>query len=99
MAEELRKDPKGHKLGMGETYDEKTRCYRYSANDVTGKRIQLYSWTLTLKDKVPAGKKQKPGNSLREKEDNFISERLQAVDMSGGNIRFTHLIMHLPLYH
>lgn len=92
MAEEVRKDPKGRKLRTGETYDEKTGRYRYSANDVTGKRIQLYSWTLTAKDKVPTGKKQKPGNSLREKEDDFISQRLQAVDQSGGNMTLQMLM-------
>ena len=43
---------------------------------------------------MPTGKKQKPGNSLREKEDDFISQRLQAVDMSGGNMTLEMLMEH-----
>ena len=66
MADEVRKDPKGRKLRTGETYDEKTGRYRFSGMDASGKRVQLYSWTLTRNDAVPAGKKQKGGDSLRE---------------------------------
>lgn len=92
MATDVRKDPKGRKLRQGETYDAKTGRYRFSANDATGKRVQLYSWTLTKNDEIPHGKRQKSGESLREKEDIFISQRLQAVDVSGGNMTLESLM-------
>ena len=62
-----RKDPRGRNLKNGETFDDKTGRYRYSYIDNDGKRKQIYSWTLTKNDRIPAGKKQKSGESLREK--------------------------------
>lgn len=92
MADEVRKDPKGRKLKTGETYDEKTGRYRFSGMDASGKRVQLYSWTLTRNDAVPAGKKQKGGDSLREKEDRFIADKLNAIDTQGGNMSVLDLM-------
>lgn len=92
MAEDIRKDPKGRNLKTGETYDEKTGRYRFSYNDATGKRRQLYSWTLTKSDKVPAGKKQKPGESLREKEETAKVEIYHAIDSQGGNMTVYQLL-------
>jgi hypothetical protein len=65
---EVRIDPKGRKLEKNELYDAKTGRYRYQYTDAKGKRQQVYSWTLTPKDSVPKGRKQGPGESLREKE-------------------------------
>lgn len=94
MAEtkEIRKDPKGRNLRTGETYDEKTGRYRYSYQDATGKRRQIYSWTLTKTDKVPLGKNQKPGESLREKEDAARAEIVNAIDSKGGNMTVLQLL-------
>ena len=92
MVDEVRKDPKGRKLKTGETYDEKTGRYRFSGMDASGKRVQLYSWTLTRNDAVPAGKKQKGGDSLREKEDRFIADKLNAIDTQGGNMSVLDLM-------
>ncbi len=92
MAEEIRKDPKGRNLRTGETYDEKTGRYRYSYNDATGKRRQLYSWTLTKSDKIPQGKNQRPGESLREKEEAAKVEIYHAIDSQGGNMTVYQLL-------
>ncbi|MBE6838766.1 MAG: site-specific integrase [Ruminococcus sp.] len=62
-----RYDPKGRKLRSNEYYDTKTGRYRYIFKDESGKNCTLYSWTLTKSDIVPRGKKQKCGESLREK--------------------------------
>ena len=94
MAEtkKIRKDPKGRNLRTGETYDEKTGRYRYSYQDATGKRSQIYSWTLTKTDKIPLGKNQKPGESLREKEDAARAEIVNAIDSKGGNMTVLQLL-------
>lgn len=92
MSDEVRKDPKGRLLRNGETYDAKTGRYRYSYFDATGKRCQLYSWTLTKNDTVPAGKKQKYGESLREKETQAQAEVMNAVVTSGSNMTVMQLL-------
>lgn len=86
MADEIRKDPKGRKLKTGETYDEKSGRYRYSYMDLQGKRKQVYSWTLTKNDAVPIGKKQRSGESLREKEQKIEADLINHIDSSGGNM-------------
>ncbi|MCD7814579.1 MAG: integrase DNA-binding domain-containing protein [Lachnospiraceae bacterium] len=88
MTEEKRKDPKGRNLRAGESM--KGGRYRYSYIDATGKRIDLYSWTLTAKDPVPPGKKQKPGESLREKE--AQADRANQIDATGGNMTVYQLM-------
>lgn len=85
MAEE-RRDPKGRQLRNGETYDAKTGRYRYSYFDAKGKRCQVYSWTLTKNDLVPRGKKQKKGESLREKIDKVLADKANQIDTQGGNM-------------
>lgn len=92
MAEGVRKDPKGRILRNGETYDSKTGRYRYSYNDATGKRRQLYSWTLTSRDPIPPGKNQRYGESLREKEQAAQAEIVNAIDSSGGNMSVLQLM-------
>ena len=87
-----RKDPKGRNLRTGETYDEKTGRYRYSYQDPTGKRRQLYSWTLTRTDPIPAGKKQGPGDSLREKEEAARSEAAKGIDSQAGSMTVYQLL-------
>ena len=98
MANEVRKDPKGRNLRTGETYDEKTGRYRYSYQDSTGKRRQIYSWTLTKTDMVPTGKNQKPGESLREKEDAARSEIYHSIDSKGGNMTVYQLLERYAVF-
>lgn len=83
---EVRKDPKGRKLEKNELYDAKTGRYRYQYTDAKGKRQQIYSWTLTAKDPVPAGKNQKKGESLREKKARVIADVLNQMDTAKGNM-------------
>lgn len=92
MAEEKRKDNKGRILKTGETQDKKTGRYRYSYNNAKGERVELYSWTLTKNDLLPKGKKQKYGESLREKEDAAIAEMYNEIDSKGGNMTVYQLL-------
>ncbi|MCD8075727.1 MAG: site-specific integrase [Lachnospiraceae bacterium] len=92
MAEEKRKDPKGRNLRNGETYDAASGRYRYSYIDATGKRRQLYSLTLTAKDPIPPESKQKPGESLREKEVQAQADRANQIDATGGNMTVYQLM-------
>lgn len=85
MGNEVRKDPKGRKLKTGETYEEKTGRYRYQYTDGSGKRRSVYSWTLTAKDMIPRGVNQKPGESLRERENQINDELMNHIDTSAGN--------------
>lgn len=66
MAE--RYDSKGRKLKTGEYWDEKKGRYKYRYKDNDDKWCTIYSWTLTANDKIPVGKNQRSGESLREKE-------------------------------
>lgn len=91
-SKENRKDPKGRHLRNGETYDAKTGRYRYSYTDAYGKRKQVYSWTLTARDLVPRDKKQRKGESLREKEDAVNIAIANAIDSSGGNMSVYRLL-------
>ncbi len=81
-----RKDKRGRILQTGETYDAATGRYRYSAIDANGKRRQLYSWTLTANEKVPKGKRQPPGASLREKKAQFLADKANQMDAGGTNL-------------
>ena len=91
MADRL--DPKGRKLRNGETYDAKTGRYRYSYFDSKGKRCQIYSWTLTKNDIVPAGKNQmSKGESLREKEQMVQLDIANDIDSSKGNMTVYELM-------
>ena len=63
-----RYDKKGRKLQTGEMYDEKTGRYVYKYKDTDGVWRRLYLWTLTRNDRIPAGKSQHKGESLREKD-------------------------------
>ena len=83
---EVRIDPKGRKLEKNELYDAKTGRYRYQYTDAKGKRHQVYSWTLTAKDTVPKGKKQGPGESLREKIAKVKADKASQLDTTKGNM-------------
>ena len=84
MAE--RYDGKGRKLKTGEYFDEKTGRYKYRYKDTNGKLQTIYSWTLTHNDKIPSGKNQMSGESLREKEAQVQKDLLEEIDSSGGNM-------------
>lgn len=84
MAERL--DSKGRKLQTGEYWDEKTGRYKYRYKDVNDKWQTVYSWTLTHNDKVPLGKNQKRGESLREKKALIQKDLVEEIDSSGGNM-------------
>ena len=88
---EVRKDPKGRKLEKNELYDAKTGRYRYQYTDAKGNRQQIYSWTLTAKDTVPAGKRQKKGESLREKKAKVLAELVNQLDTTKGNMTVLEL--------
>ncbi len=77
---EKRRDNKGRVLFLGE-WQEPSGRYRYRYTDVLGKRKTIYSWRLTEADDVPAGHKMTL--SLREKEREVMSLRLQGVTGSG----------------
>ena len=85
MAEAIRKDEKGRTLRQGESVFPDGR-YRYSYTDTIGKRQSVYSWTLTKSDPIPAGKQQKPGESLREKEKKIRENLVNALNTTGGNM-------------
>lgn len=85
MAEQ-RLDGKGRKLQTGEYWDEKTGRYKYRYKDVNDKWQTVYSWTLTHNDKVPLGKNQKRGESLREKKALIQKDIVEEIDSSGGNM-------------
>lgn len=90
MAE--RYDGKGRKLKTGEYWDEKTGRYKYRYKDINGKLQTIYSWTLTHNDRVPAGKNQMSGESLREKEAQIQKDLLEEIDSSGGNMSLYSLM-------
>ena len=70
----------------------KSGRYRYSYTDASGKRRQIYSWTLTKNDKIPAGKNQKSSESLREKELAVQAEIANGIDSKGGNMTVMQLL-------
>ena len=90
MAERL--DSKGRKLRTGEYFDETTGRYKYRYKDVNNKWQAVYSWTLTHNDKVPLGKNQKRGDSLREKEALIQKDLVEEIDSSGGNMSVLSLM-------
>ena len=100
---ENRKDPKGRILKTGETYDAKTQRYRYSYWDINGERKQIYSWTLTKNDVIPRdenGKKrrQKSGESLREKEQKIQEDLANHINSQGGSMSVYDLMcLHIDL--
>ncbi len=77
METEVRKDHKGRKLRAGESYNAKTGKYRYTyTNPATNVRTSVYAWTLTPKDKLPAGKK----------ENHCVSVRMKSMEKSAINL-------------
>ena len=84
--DEKRRDPKGRILRTGESYDPVKQRYRYVYKNSQGKRRNIYSYTLTKNDSVPAGKKQDPGMSLREREQAVLQDVMEEIDSTGGNM-------------
>ena len=93
MAGKERLDPKGRKLRVGESFSYKRGklVYRFKVTEdhVT---TEFTSYTLTSKDPIPAGVRQHKGESLREKEDKYIYERMNALDHKGGSMTVLELM-------
>lgn len=90
MAE--RYDSKGRKLKTGESIEKGTGRYKYTYRDENNNRKVIYSWTLTANDKVPAGKNQRSGESLREKEARIQKDLIEGINSSGGNMSLYDLM-------
>lgn len=88
-----RYDKRGRKLQTGEMYDENTGRYTYKYKDTDGVWRRLYSWTLTRNDRIPAGKNQKSGESLREKEDALKKKLSENINNSKGNMSLYELMV------
>ena len=91
MANE-RLDSKGRKLRVGESIEKGTGRYKYTYRDENNNRKVVYSWTLTANDKVPAGKNQRSGESLREKEARIQKDLIEGINSSGGNMSLYDLM-------
>lgn len=87
-----RTDKKGRILQTGEYYDEKTGRYKYRYKDNEDKWQTIYSWTLTHNDRIPAGRNQKSGESLREKEAQVQKDLLEVLNSSKGNMKLVDLM-------
>lgn len=87
-----RTDKKGRTLQTGEYYDEKTGRYKYRYKDNEDKWQTIYSWTLTHNDRIPAGRNQKSGESLREKESQVQKDLLEGLNSSKGNMKLVDLM-------
>ena len=87
-----RYDGKKRKLQTGEYWDEKTGRYKYRYKDNSGKWCTIYSWTLTHNDRIPTGKNQKSGESLREKEAQVQKDLLEDINSSAGNMSLYDLM-------
>lgn len=72
-----RKDAKGRNLKDGEIQQADGR-YKFQYMDVNGTRRAVYSWRLLPTDRTPAGKRD--DLSLREKEDEIASDRMDGID-------------------
>lgn len=90
MADRL--DSKGRKLKTGESIEKGTGRYKYTYRDENNNRKVVYSWTLTANDKVPAGKNQRSGESLREKEAKIQKDLVEGINSSGGNMSLYDLM-------
>lgn len=84
MAE--RYDNKRRKLQTGEYYNERTGRYKYRYKDNDGQWRDIYSWTLTKNDRIPTGKTQKSGESLREKEAEVQKVLAEGINAGKGNM-------------
>ena len=93
MADKERRDPKGRKLYVGEScsYKRGKLVYRFKET-IDHKTVEFTSYTLTAKDRIPAGVKQKKGESLREKEDAYEISKQNAIDHKGGGMTVLELM-------
>lgn len=90
MADRL--DSKGRKLRVGESIEKSTGRYKYTYRDENNNRKVIYSWTLTANDKIPAGKNQRSGESLREKEAQVQKDLLEGINSTKGNMTLFDLM-------
>ena len=74
-----RKDSRGRNLKDGEIQLSDGR-YKYQYTDTNGERKAVYSWRLVPTDRTPPGKRD--GLSLREKEDEILTDRRDGIDGS-----------------
>ena len=86
---EVRRDNKGRKLFNGES-QRKDGKYEYKYQDAWGKRKTVYSWKLTLTDRVPAGKRD--DISLREKIKQIQKDLNSNITPDGGNFTVLELV-------
>ena len=86
---EVRRDNKGRKLFNGES-QRKDGKYEYKYHDAWGKRKTVYSWKLTLTDRVPAGKRD--DISLREKIKQIQKDLNSNITPDGGNFTVLELV-------
>ena len=84
-----KKDKKGRVLKEGEDQLKDGR-YRYRYTDTNGKRHAVYSWKLTITDRLPSGKRQ--CKSLREKEADLQKDLADGIDTYGAQITVNELI-------
>ena len=86
---EIRKDDKGRILHPGESQRKDGRyCYQYQ--DHFGKRRAVYSWRLTIHDRIVPGTKKEP--SLREKERQIQADLFDQIIPAGGNLSVVDLV-------
>lgn len=86
---DVRRDNKGRRLFNGES-QRKDGKYEYKYQDGWGKRKTVYSWKLTLADKVPAGKHD--DISLREKIKQIQKDLNSNITPDGGNFTVLELV-------
>lgn len=77
-------DNKKRKLRTGESQRKSDGRYRYTYVDNDGNTKDVYSWTLTHNDRIPAGKKY--DLSLREKEAEIQKKLAEGLNTSKGNM-------------
>lgn len=86
---EQRKDNKGRLLRPGESQRKDGRyCYQYV--DTFGERRSVYSWRLTLHDRIIPGKKKEP--CLREKERQIQADLFNQITPAGANLKVIDLV-------
>lgn len=84
-----RKDNKGRILRAGESQRKDGRyCYQYT--DAFGERRSVYSWRLTIHDRIVEGRAKEP--SLREKERQIQADIFDKITPAGANIKVVELV-------
>ena len=84
-----RTDNLGRLLGRNE-YQKNDGRYVFRYHNLAGETKYTYSWRLMDTDELPEGKR--TCKSLREKEEKYIYERMNALDHKGGNMTVLELV-------